>query len=49
MLHRPGAFRSRLNFAVYDKLKERGIEMPPPHDPLVRSPQGSAAAPHPES
>lgn len=34
MLHQPGAFRSRLNFAVHEALKARGIEPPPP--PLVQ-------------
>jgi len=49
MLHRPSAFRSRLNFAIYDSLKARGIETPP-RDPWSRPPRGaSAATPHPEN
>jgi small-conductance mechanosensitive channel len=49
MLHRPGAFRSRLNYAIYDALKARGIETPP-RDPWTRPPRRPAAAPpHPEN
>ena len=30
MLHRPGALRSEINFAVHDALRAHGIEPPPP-------------------
>jgi small-conductance mechanosensitive channel len=34
MIRRPGVFRSELNFAVWDTLKERGIEIPFPQRDL---------------
>jgi small-conductance mechanosensitive channel len=41
MLHRPGAFRSELNFAIHAALKARGIEIPfPQRDLHIRSAQG---------
>jgi small-conductance mechanosensitive channel len=44
MLHRPGAFRSQLNFAIYETLQTRGIETPR-RDPWIRVPQREAEAP----
>jgi small-conductance mechanosensitive channel len=41
MLQRQGAFRSELNFAIYEALKARGIEIPfPQRDLHIRSAQG---------
>jgi len=41
MLHRPSAFRSQLNFAIYEALKRRGIEVPfPQRDLHIRSAEG---------
>jgi small-conductance mechanosensitive channel len=41
MLHRPGTFRSELNFAIHAALKARGIEVPFPQPDLhIRSAQG---------
>ncbi len=41
MLNRPGAFRSEVNFLVYDALKQHGIEVPfPQRDLHIRSAEG---------
>jgi small-conductance mechanosensitive channel len=41
MLHRPGSFRSELNFAIHAALKARGIEIPfPQRDLHIRSAEG---------
>jgi small-conductance mechanosensitive channel len=41
MLHRPGAFRSELNFAIHDSLQIHGIEIPfPQRDLRIRSADG---------
>ena len=41
MLHRQGAFKSSLNFAIHDVLKARGIEVPfPQRDLRIRSAEG---------
>jgi len=41
MLHRPGAFRSELNFAIHAALRARGIEIPfPQRDLHIRSAEG---------
>jgi small-conductance mechanosensitive channel len=43
MLHRRGALRSQINFAVHEILKERGIELPfPQRDIHIRSAEGLA-------
>jgi len=34
MSHRPGSLESQLNFAIWDKFKERGIEIPSPQRDL---------------
>ena len=34
MTHRPGSLESQLNFAIWDKFKERGIEIPSPQRDL---------------
>lgn len=41
LLHRKGQFISDLNFAIYDKFTEQGIEIPfPQHDLHIRSVEG---------
>jgi small-conductance mechanosensitive channel len=41
MLHRPGVFKSTLNFAIHDSLKAAGIEIPfPQRDLRIRSADG---------
>ena len=39
MTHRPGSLESQLNFAIWDKFKEHGIEIPfPQHDLHLKEP-----------
>jgi small-conductance mechanosensitive channel len=41
MLHKPGVFKSNLNFAIFDSLKAAGIEIPfPQRDLRIRSADG---------
>ena len=44
MLHKPGVFKSQLNFAIYDSLQAAGIEIPfPQRDLRIRSADGLEA------